>query len=78
MDGQLNKSIYTGITIDEGSGDDETVVVVTGPDCDAVFESALNVKNAMPVESCPQVEGPYRNIETGAWRAVIRLRREEA
>lgn len=78
MDAQLNKPNYSGISVDFGGGDDCSVAVITGMDFDAVHGKALDVKNALALDVCPEVEGPFLDVSSGCWSATVRTRRSEA
>lgn len=77
MDSQSNKPNYGGIAVDFGGGDDCSVATVTGPDRDAVFDRALDVKNALGPDACPEVVGPFQDIGSGSWVATVRTRRPQ-
>ena len=57
--------------------DGEPIVVVAGVNYDAVLASALDVKNALPVDECPEVGEVRQHIDNGCWYAVVRTRRED-
>ncbi|MFP4895784.1 hypothetical protein [Paraburkholderia sp. EG304] len=75
----MNKSIYTGIAV-EFDRDEYGArrATVTGVQFDAVNDWALDLKNSLPVEVCPEVEGPFLDIETGSYRATVRVRKEQS
>jgi hypothetical protein len=63
------------LTFDTGEHG-ESVVIVTGIDYDAVHATALDWKNALPAEQCPEVGEVMRHVDNGCWYAVVRTRRE--
>ncbi|CAB3681411.1 hypothetical protein R8871_02530 [Paraburkholderia graminis C4D1M] len=77
MDAQLYFSNITGATYIDVVTDDKGApcVIVTGPDHDAVLATALNVKNVLPVEQCPEVGEVLRDLGNGSWCAHVRTRR---
>ncbi|WP_395066147.1 hypothetical protein [Paraburkholderia silvatlantica] len=75
----MNKPNIPGITVEHSTDErGASCVSVTGVDLDLVTSAALDVKNASPVDACPEVVGPYRDIGSGSWRATVRLRKEAA
>ncbi|MGF6792739.1 hypothetical protein [Paraburkholderia sp. 35.1] len=50
-------------------------VTVTGVDREDVRSAALDVKNATPIEHCPEVFGPRQDLESGSWCAVVVVRK---
>ncbi|MEX3950597.1 hypothetical protein AB4Y45_25500 [Paraburkholderia sp. EG287A] len=52
-------------------------VLVIGADHDTVLSAALDEKNAMPVEQCPEVFGPRIDLESGGFRALVTTRRQQ-
>jgi len=76
MDTRLNFANIPGVTFDLDTDEDGSVrVTVCGPDYDAVLASALNVKNVLPVEQCPEVGAVRQDVGNGSWCACVRIRR---
>jgi len=76
MDKQLKFSNIPGVTFDLDTEEDGSVrVTVCGSDYDAVLASALNVKNVLPVEQCPEVGALRQDVGNGSWCAFVRTRR---
>ena len=76
IDEQLKFAIIPGITFDLDTDENgASRVIVTGSDYDAVLASALNVKNVLPVERCPEVGEVLLDSSDGRWRAQVRTRR---
>ncbi|MEM5403801.1 hypothetical protein [Paraburkholderia unamae] len=51
-------------------------ILLIGADHDAVLGAALDEKNAMPVEQCPEVFGPRIDLKSGGFRAMVITRRQ--
>ncbi|MFP4891253.1 hypothetical protein [Paraburkholderia sp. EG304] len=50
------------------------LVTVIGVDRESVYSTALDLKNATPVEQCPEVCGPKLDLDSGCWRATVIVR----
>jgi DNA-directed RNA polymerase alpha subunit len=48
---------------------------VSGADIDAVTNAALDMKNAIDIEACPEVKGPFRDRDSDGWRATVLARK---
>ncbi|CAB3758488.1 hypothetical protein [Paraburkholderia humisilvae] len=76
MQSPLKFSNIPGITFDLDTDEDGAVrVMVCGSDYDAVLASALDVKNVLPVEQCPEVGKVRQDVSNGSWCACVRTRR---
>jgi hypothetical protein len=76
MQPRLYFSNVPGITLDPDTDEHGSAcVVVTGSDYDAVLAAALDVKNAQPVDHCPEVGSVQQHIGNGAWTVTVRSRR---
>ncbi|WP_321941673.1 hypothetical protein [Paraburkholderia tropica] len=76
MDIPLNISNSGGITVEHDHDEHGFErVTISGVDCDVVASHALDVKNAAPIDVCPEISGPHRDLGSGCWRATVRARR---
>jgi hypothetical protein len=73
METPLNISDSGGITFEHDHDEHGCErVTISGMDCDVVASRALDVKNAAPVDTCPEISGPFRDLNTGCWCATVR------
>jgi hypothetical protein len=77
METPLNISNIGGITVEHDHDEHGFErVTISGMDFDVVAGRALDLKNAVPIDVCPEVSGPYRDLSSGCWRATVRARKE--
>lgn len=76
MNSPLNSSNGGVAFVFDFDEDGEPITVVTGANYDAVLASALDVKNSLPVDECPEVGEVRQHVDNGCWTATVRTRRE--